>query len=158
MNRRKGITLIICVALLVTLFSGCSSKKNDYDEAVRLYQDGLYDKALAKFQTLGDYEASEEYKIKCLEKQLVGNWGSLLGETGYWYLDVFTADYHIDRYTGSQSNVSFNTSGTWSITESEITTVTDKGGTQTWPITIKDGVISFYELRDTGIQFVKLDD
>ena len=37
-------------------------------------------------------------------------------------------------------------------------TVTDKGGTQTWPITIKDGVISFYELRDTGIQFVKLDD
>ena len=158
MKIRKVIAVITTFVLLLALFTACGSKKTDYDEAVRLYQDGLYDKALAKFQTLGDYEASADYKIKCIENQLVGNWGSLLGESGYWYLDVFSANNRIDLYTGSQKDVKLNTSGTWTVTEKEITIVTDKGGTQTWPITIEEGVIKYYELRDTGIQFVKLDD
>ena len=77
---KKYISILLSVVLLICLITGCGgSKQNDYDKAVGLYRDGIYDKALTIFNKLGDYEASQDYRVKCIEKQLTGFWVCLWG-------------------------------------------------------------------------------
>lgn len=63
-NIKIAISCLMCFMLLV---SGCD--RTDYQEAVKLYNAGEYKTAEDRFEKLGTYEKSLEYKKKCQFKQ-----------------------------------------------------------------------------------------
>ena len=63
----KKLILFVLIAALALSLTGCSSKeeRNQYKEAVALYENGKYSSALNLFESLGNYKDSEDYLADC---------------------------------------------------------------------------------------------
>lgn len=63
----KKLILLVLIAALALSVTGCSSKeeRNQYKEAVELYEDGKYSTALKLFENLEDYKNTEDYLADC---------------------------------------------------------------------------------------------
>lgn len=73
----RVLAIILVVAMTLSL-AGCDSA--DYKKAIKQYQEGDYESALAGFEDLGDYKRSKELAQKCEEKlALVGSSGGNFG-------------------------------------------------------------------------------
>lgn len=63
-QRKIAISFMMCLMFLIT---GCD--RTDYQEAIKLYNAGEYKTAEERFDKLGTYEKSLEYKKKCQFKR-----------------------------------------------------------------------------------------
>lgn len=66
--RRKIIgtmALLSIFALFIVAFTACDSKKKTYDDSIEMFNNGNYSDALSQFETLGDYENSQEMVSAC---------------------------------------------------------------------------------------------
>lgn len=63
---KKLISLALTVILLLTM-TACSTKaeRTKYDDAVALYEQGMYTSALKLFEETGSYKDSEDYRKDC---------------------------------------------------------------------------------------------
>lgn len=72
---RKKLCILLALAMLLSLtLAGCSSDKDNYEEATRLFENGSYAEAKAIFTELGDYENSAEMAAECDYAPLYGTW------------------------------------------------------------------------------------
>lgn len=59
---KKFLYLLFLCTTMVVMMTGCDSM--DYDKAVKMYNEGNYAEAMAKFEELGDYKDSSEKALR----------------------------------------------------------------------------------------------